>query len=186
MRKRHHNQFTLYRKNGWLWLACIKYCSTWSICPPVHTFSVSHVLDYACCVLSRSPSVFNIATPLKTMPRPITEVERIACHTQVGTAKLRAMLTIWRRGLAILINPRYLGWAVAARFDPRHGEIRVLNTSDCSEICNYVGVKLTRGRSTAKFCLLLTFQSAGRTPQVCLFYAPHNPRENFAINNLRC
>ena len=85
MSKRHHNQFIVYRKNRWMWLACVIYCSALSICPPYpHTFSVSHVLDYACYVLSSSPSVFNVAAPLKAIPQPNTGVA------------LLWMLKIWR------------------------------------------------------------------------------------------
>ena len=44
----------------------------------------------------------------------------------------------------------------AKQFDLRYGEIQVMH---CSKVYNYMGVKLTHGRSTTKFCLLLTFES---------------------------
>ena len=55
-------------------------------------------------------------------------------------------------------------------------------TSDRSEVDNYVGAKLTRGRFTPKFCLLVTSKA-----QVGLcgdFHVPWNPSGE-SVNNSR-
>ena len=76
----------------------------------------------------------------------------------------------------LLINPWYLGWVVARSFDPRYGEMHVMYTSDRSEVYNYMDLKLACGRSTAKFCLLLTSKVQVGLRMCVNFYVPWNPR----------
>ena len=52
-------------------------------------------------------------------------------------------------------------------------------TSDRSEVYNYVGVKLTRGISTAKFCLLVTSEAQVGLRMCVNFFVSRNPRGKF-------
>ena len=51
---------------------------------------------------------------------------------------------------------------------------------------NYMGVKQTRGISTAKFCLLVTFEAQVELRKCVNFYVPQNPRGNYTITDPRC
>ena len=56
--------------------------------------------------------------------------------------------------LIVLINLRYFGF--------RYEEIRVMYISDRTEVYKYMGVKVTRGISIPKFCLLVTSEAQVR------------------------